>query len=155
MQMTTPTGSGRAIVNGCPQDITWVEASGAFSDGHLVTLNSGGQIHLTDYDQALDFHVSASDDGSHYYHTMVLLEPGEADPALTPTTEELRETATADLAPLMEAVMDEQLHADDLNHARLLFTNPDCMNRVINKHGSIKKGREAIIEYLLRHTPPL
>jgi hypothetical protein len=155
MNFPTPTGSGRAIVNGCPQNISWKPSSPAYDDGTEVTLANGGAINLNDYEERLDYHVSASDDGRTFYHTMVLLEPGEADPAILPTTAELRETATAALAPLMEAVMDDRLHPDDLNFARLLFTNPDCINRVANKHGSVEQGRKAIIRLLMTNEAPL
>lgn len=151
MQFPTPTGNGRAIVNGNPQDISWLKTK----YNTQVTLSSGSTVEVEDYDDRLDFYFTQSDDGSLFYATMVLLEPGEPDPAILPTTDELRQTAHADLAPLYEAVMDQQLHPDDLNFGRLLFTSPDCMIRVANKHGSVTKGREAIVEFLLKHVAPL
>lgn len=155
MRFPTPSGTGRAVVNGCPQNISWKPSSPSYNDGTEVTLNSGGCIHVNDYDERLDYHLTASDDGKQWYHTMVLLEPGEADPAILPTTAELVDSAHDAIAPLFRAVMDERLDPDDLNFGRLIFTNPDAMCRVINKHGSIEKGREAIISFLLTHQAPL
>ena len=154
MQFPTPSGNGRAIVNGCLQDISW---QGALSgnDGAQVTLSNGQEIELEDYDDRLDFHFTQNSDGSLFYQTMVLLEAGESDPALIPTADELKQTAHADLAPLYDAVMSQELDPDDLRFGRLLFTSPDCMLRVTNKYGSVAKGREAIVAFLLKHTPPL
>ena len=154
MQFPTPSGNGRAIVNGIPQDISW-QGPQSPGDGTQVTLGNGSQIDLEDYDERLDFHFTQNSDGTLFYATMVLLEPGEADPAILPTADDLRKTAQADLTPLFEAVMNQQLDPDDLNFGRLLFTSPDCMIRVANKHGCVTKGREAIVEFLLKHVAPL
>ncbi len=152
MDFPNDTGSGRAVVNGVAQDISWHLPKGDYV--RTITLASGATFDITDYEKRMDFHYSPSDDGSQFYHTLVLLSPDEPDPA-APSQKDLDMKALAGIHALLAAVIQNNVDQDDMNWARLLFTKIDCMIRPIQKHGSIELAQQAITKLILHHQPVL
>lgn len=148
MDFPSDTGSGRAVVNGIAQSISWRMPPGDYV--REITLSSGNTFTITDYEKRMDFHYAPSDDGSEYYHTLVLLAPDESDPA-APAQTDLNTKALAGIHPLLDKVIKHELDQEDMNWARLLFTKIDCMVRPIQKHGSIEAAQQAITNMILHH----
>lgn len=148
MDFPAKNGSGRIWRGGQVLQVTWACDP---NDYHTeVTLPGGETITVTDYEDRWDYCYRPSDDGSIFYETFVLLDPNEPDPGIVLDEDELRKTAVPAMTPLVQAMMDDQLHSDDLGFARILFTTPECLLRLVQKTGCIEGARAAIIKDFLR-----
>lgn len=146
MNFPTKTGSGRAVISGVVENITWAPNPHC-SYGTDVTTASGRVIEVTDYEDRMDFHYSSNDEGSEYYGTMVLLSSDEPDPVV-PTKAELTSHVMTVMQPLMAAVSADRVHTDDMKWAMVLFRHPECVLRAAQKHGGTEQGMAAIVKHI-------
>lgn len=144
MDFPSKSGSGRIFMNGTVHKVTWVPDNTCEYETH-VTLTDGTTLEVTDYEDRFDFIYNPSDDGSVYYSAFVLLDPNEPDPINIPTTEELQATLCADMQPLVDGFMRQEIHSDDLTFCRILFSTPECLLRTILNTGSANAAKKKIL----------
>ena len=152
MKISTPSGSGRAIINGKLSNISWTTNN----NDVFVTLPNGSNFALPDYEERLDFHYNGSDDGQIYYHTLVLLDPTEPEPSKEILSQlkakDLQKASIDNITPLMRLVARQEIHSDDLAFALRLMTMPDSMVRAVQKYGNINAAQKAIVAWISRKT---
>jgi hypothetical protein len=145
MNFPSKTGSGRAVINGKVQDITWAPNP---HSSYTTDVTAGGHtFEITDYEDRMDFLCRPNDSGDEYYNTMVLLSPDESDPPI-PTKADLTSHMMTAMQPIMAAVAADQVHADDMKWAMVLFRHPECVLRAAQKHGSVLAGMQAIAKHI-------
>ncbi len=93
-----------------------------------------------DYDNDRDVYYHVSDDGSRFYNSARILE--SADTLVPPSTEVLRKTCMAYVAPLLGKV-----HADDVTWAINIITNPVWLHKAYNEvGGNVEEAQKLAIE---------
>jgi hypothetical protein len=145
--LPTNSGTGRFFIDGEVHEGTWRLERCA--DGPVIQLD-GRDLIVNEQEHNLGFIYRSPDSGSEMTNIMVLLEDGEPDPVGIPTREVLSASLGRALMQVLISVSAGRTDPDDLHYARQLFSNPACLLRSVQKHGTVDAARTSILREIFR-----
>lgn len=145
--LPTSSGTGRFFVDDEVHERTWRPEG--YADGPVVRLD-GRDLIVNEEERNLGFVYRSPDSGSEMTNVMVLLAHGEPDPVGIPSREELSASLGRALMPVLISVSAGRTDPDDLDYTRQLFSNPACLLRSVQKHGTVDAARTSILREIFR-----